>query len=35
VGAGLRLDNLGLYIAKAVSEHGAPLNFFVRLNPRF
>jgi hypothetical protein len=35
VGGGLRLDNLGLYIAKAVSEHGAPLNFFVRLNPRF
>jgi outer membrane protein assembly factor BamA len=35
VGLGLRLDDLGLYMAKSVSETDAPLNFFVRLSPRF
>lgn len=35
VGIGLRLDDLGLYFAKSLSEHHAPVNFFVRLKPRF
>jgi hypothetical protein len=35
VGAGIRLDDLGFYVAKAISEKGVPLNFFVRLAPRF
>ncbi len=35
VGLGLKLDDLGIYVAKGVSEHGGPLNFFVRLKPRF
>lgn len=35
IGLGLKLDDLGIYFAKGVSEHGGPLNFFVRLKPRF
>lgn len=35
VGFGLLLDDLGLYMAKAVSQSKAPVNFFVRLRPRF
>jgi len=35
VGLGLKLDDLGIYFAKGVSEHGGPLNVFVRLKPRF
>jgi hypothetical protein len=35
MGVGLRLDDLGLYVAKALSNPNAPLNFFVRLRPRF
>lgn len=35
VGLGLKLDDLGIYIAKGVSEHGGPVNVFVRLKPRF
>lgn len=35
VGIGLRLDDLGVYIAKAVTDSDAPPNLFVRLRPRF
>ena len=35
IGVGLKLDDLGIYVAKGVSEHGGPLNLFVRLKPRF
>jgi hypothetical protein len=35
VGVGLRLDDLGLYIAKSVTDPRTPLNFFARLQPRF
>lgn len=35
VGIGLVLDDIGIYLAKAVSDGSAPLNFFVRLKPRF
>jgi hypothetical protein len=35
IGFGLRLDPVGLYLAKAVSQAGTPLRFFVRLSPRF
>lgn len=35
VGVGLRLDDLGVYAAKAVTGGGAPVNFFIRLSPRF
>jgi hypothetical protein len=35
VGLGIKLDDLGIYLAKGVSEHGGPLNIFVRLKPRF
>jgi outer membrane protein assembly factor BamA len=35
VGVGLQLDELGLYLAKSLSDRGAPVNFFVRLRPRF
>lgn len=35
VGIGLRLDDLGIYIAKAVTDSDAPPNLFVRLRPRF
>ncbi len=35
VGLGLRLDDLGLFVAKAVTDPGTPLNFFIRLRPRF
>lgn len=35
VGLGIVLDDLGLYVAKAVSQSQAPVNFFVRLRPRF
>ncbi|MFN8582447.1 MAG: BamA/TamA family outer membrane protein [Gemmatimonadaceae bacterium] len=35
LGTGIKLDDLGLYLAKSVSEHGGPWNFFVRLRPRF
>ena len=35
LGVGLRLDDLGLYIAKSVTDPRTPLNFFARLQPRF
>lgn len=35
VGLGLRLDDLGLYIAKSVTDPRTPFNFFARLQPRF
>ncbi|MFN8571676.1 MAG: BamA/TamA family outer membrane protein [Gemmatimonadaceae bacterium] len=35
LGVGIKLDDLGLYLAKGVSEHGGPWNFFVRVKPRF
>ena len=35
IGAGLLLDDLGLYVAKSLSRSGAPVNFFIRLRPRF
>lgn len=35
VGLGLRLDDLGIYLSKAVTDSDASLNFFVRLQPRF
>ncbi|MCC6316141.1 MAG: BamA/TamA family outer membrane protein [Gemmatimonadaceae bacterium] len=35
VGIGLVLDDLGLYLAKSLSHSGAPVNFFIRLRPRF
>lgn len=35
VGVGLRLDDLGLYLAKSVTDPHTPLNFFARLQPRF
>ena len=35
VGIGLRLDDIGLYVARAVSNASVPMNFFVRLQPRF
>jgi len=35
VGIGLVLDNVGVYVAKALSDRGTPLNVFVRLRPRF
>lgn len=35
VGLGLRLDDLGLYVAKSVTDQRTPLNFFARLQPRF
>jgi hypothetical protein len=35
VGVGLRLDDLGLYVAKSISDMDRPLNFFIRLRPRF
>ncbi len=35
IGVGIRLDDLGLYIAKSVTDPRTPLNFFARLQPRF
>jgi len=35
LGVGLRLDDLGLYIAKSITDPRTPLNFFARLQPRF
>ena len=35
VGVGLRLDDLGLYFAKSVTDPRTPINFFARLQPRF
>lgn len=35
VGLGLVLDDLGLYVAKSLSGSNAPINFFIRLRPRF
>jgi hypothetical protein len=35
VGIGIRLDDVGLYLAKSVSDPETPMNFFVRLRPRF
>ena len=35
IGLGLRLDDLGLYIAKSVTDPRTPINFFARLQPRF
>ena len=34
VGIGLMIENVGLYVAKALSGKHAPVNFFVRLKPR-
>jgi hypothetical protein len=34
IGFGLVLDNVGFYVAKALSNKDAPVNFFVRLKPR-
>jgi hypothetical protein len=34
-GIGLRLDDIGLYIGKSVTDPHTPLNFFARLQPRF
>jgi hypothetical protein len=35
VGIGLRLDDIGLYVAKSVTDPRTPFNFFARLQPRF
>ncbi|HSA57561.1 MAG TPA: BamA/TamA family outer membrane protein [Gemmatimonadaceae bacterium] len=35
VGLGFKLDDLGIYLAKAVTDSDAPVNLFVRLQPRF
>ncbi|MEO6446606.1 MAG: BamA/TamA family outer membrane protein [Gemmatimonadaceae bacterium] len=35
VGLGLVLDNIGIYAAKGVNGRSAPINVFVRLQPRF
>ena len=35
VGVGIVLDDLGLYVAKSLSNGAAPVNFFLRLRPRF
>lgn len=35
VGIGLRLDDIGIYLAKSVTDSDAPPNLFVRLRPRF
>ncbi len=35
VGLGIRLDDLGLYVAKSITDARTPLNFFARLQPRF
>ncbi len=35
VGIGIRLDDVGVYAAKALSNTHTPVNFFVRLRPRF
>jgi hypothetical protein len=35
LGLGLRLDDLGLYVAKSITDPRTPLNFFARLQPRF
>jgi len=35
VGVGLVLDNVGVYASKSVSDGRAPINIFVRLQPRF
>ena len=35
VGMGIRLDDLGLYVAKSVTDPRTPVNFFARLQPRF
>ena len=35
VGVGLVLDNVGVYASKSVSDGRAPINVFVRLQPRF
>jgi outer membrane protein assembly factor BamA len=35
IGVGLRLDDLGLYVAKSVTDPRTPVNFFARLQPRF
>jgi hypothetical protein len=35
IGMGVMLHDLGLYMAKSLTEKSAPLNFFARLRPRF
>lgn len=35
VGVGLVLDDVGVYVAKSLSNRSAPINVFVRLRPRF
>ncbi|HEX5439098.1 MAG TPA: hypothetical protein VFW98_18235 [Gemmatimonadaceae bacterium] len=35
VGAGIDFDIVGLYLAKAISRPGEPVNFFIRLRHRF
>jgi Omp85 superfamily domain len=35
VGLGVRLDDIGLYIGKSITDPHTPINFFARLQPRF
>jgi hypothetical protein len=35
IGFGIVLDDLGLYLAKPLHQPDAPVNFFIRLRPRF
>ena len=35
IGIGLVLDNIGVYLAKSISNSDEPFNVFVRLRPRF
>lgn len=35
VGFGLLLDDVGIYASKALSQGGSPVNFHIRLRPRF
>ena len=35
VGVGVRLDDIGLYLGKSVTDPHTPINFFARLQPRF
>ncbi len=35
VGFGLLLDDIGIYASKALSQSGSPVNFHIRLRPRF
>ncbi len=35
IGLGIVLDNVGVYVAKSLSNGSEPINIFVRLRPRF